>query len=613
MEYRINMADSYSFIRSVTLFADLSDADLEQICRQVEEVQLQPGQILFEEGSLGQHAYIIREGQIEIFKEANGRYVQLAVRQSGEVIGEISLLESTPRNASGRALTSTLLYAIGQEQFDTVLNTNPSAARTMLHTVINRLRSLDQVLNHSERMAQLGTMTAGIAHELNNPASAVKRGAEQMLDSMLQFQKTIFLLYQQKLSEDQLHSLLDMNLRPEPSTITDSLEHSDQESLLETWLDEVGVKDGWAIASQLVDLGYTPATLINTLKDFPAGTLPAAIDWITSSANLYSIASEISMSAGRISEIIKALKSYVYLDQGLVQSVKIEEGLENTLVILRHKLSQGIVVDRAYDPSIPTIQAYGSELNQVWTNIIDNAIDAMNGQGKITIRTAYKAPWVVVDIADTGPGIPVEVQKKLFSPFFTTKPMGKGTGMGLNIAYNIIQKHGGDVKVISQPGDTHFEVWLPVDFDKVNEESSTLKPIHRNDDNSLREILLRVKNIAVVGITDRPDLSSTTVPAYLKSVGYHIIPVNSRLERVLGQAAYPDLIAIPDPVDLVLIFLPSEQVPSIVDQAVQIGAQIIWMQEGIFNEAAAKKASQAGVEVVMDTCIRISHKRLFPS
>lgn len=607
------MNDPHAFLRTIPLFADLKDEDLEQICGQVEEIRLQPGQILFKEGALGQHAYIIREGQIEIFKEANGHHVQLAVRQSGEMIGEISLLESAPRNASGRALTNTLLYAIGQEQFDNVLNTSPSAARTMLHTVITRLRTLDQLLNHNERMAQLGTFTAGIAHELNNPASAVKRGSEQLRETFTQFRKASFHLYEQHLTARQLHALNELDLRPKHTIKIDSLERNDQENLLENWLDEIGVENAWEKAPQLVDIGYSPETLMNALSEFPAVALPAVIDWITSSANLYSIADEISMGAGRITEIVKALKSYVFLDQGPFQSVNVEEGIENTLVILRHKLNQGIVVDRDYDPSVPPIQANGSELNQVWTNIIDNAIDAINGKGKITIRTAYKSPWVLIDIADNGPGIPAEVQKKLFSPFFTTKPLGKGTGLGLNIAYNIIQRHGGNVKVFSRPGDTHFEVWLPEDIKKVNEGSSTFPPIHRNDDKSLREILLRVKNIAVVGITDRADLSSTNVPAYLQSVGYRIFPVNPYLERVLDQKTFPNLAAIPDPVDLVLIFLPGEQVPPIVDQAIEIGAKAVWMQEGIFNEAAAQKASQAGVEVVMDTCIRITHKRLFKS
>ena len=461
------MSDADTFLRNVSLFAELSDADLRQICSQVTEVRLHPGEILFEEGSLGEQAYVIREGQIEIYKHSNGLEVQLAVRKTGEMIGEISLLESSPRNASGRALSDSLLYAIGQEQFESLLNNSPSAARKMLHTVINRLRSLDLALNQSEKMAQLGTLTAGIAHELNNPASAVKRGAEQFKTSVKQFREQFLRLTALNLSEEQLRALRDLARRAPPAASLNPIERADRESEMEEWLEKLGVKNSWEKSPLLVSLGYEPGTLQEALSSFPSESLPVIVEWIAGSTDLDNIADEISQGAARISEIIKALKAYVYLDQAPVQEVSLMEGLENTLVILRHKLKQGVEVERAYDPTVPPIQAYASELNQVWTNILDNAIDAMGGQGKITIRTAYRSPWVVVDITDNGPGIPPEIQPKLFSPFFTTKPFGKGTGLGLNISYNIIKKHGGDIKIHSQPGETHFEVWLPENFQSL--------------------------------------------------------------------------------------------------------------------------------------------------
>jgi signal transduction histidine kinase/predicted CoA-binding protein len=608
------MSSSYSFLRKVPFFADLPDKDLEQLCQMVEEVHLSAGELLFTEGSMGDRAYVIKEGQIEIYKNSGGRNVQLAVRQAGEVIGEISLLESSPRSASGRALTDSLLLAISQEQFDRMLDASPKAARTMLHTVSARLRSTEILLSQSDKMAQLGTLTAGIAHELNNPAAAARRGAEQLSLTLAHLQQVENQIHRLHLNSDQLTALsaLGEEIRQAVSRSSnlDSLARNDLESELEDWLEEEGVENSWELAPALAGLGYDSTHLGQLLSSYATESIPVIIQWITDTSSAANLLDEIGQGTARISEIVKALKSYVYLDQAPVQEVDIHAGLENTLVVLRHKLKQGIEVSRKFDPNLPRIQAYASELNQVWTNIIDNAIDAMNGKGELTIRTQYKDPWVVVDIADNGTGIPKEVQEKLFNPFFTTKPMGKGTGLGLNISYNIIHKHGGDIKVISRPGETHFEIWLPLNFEALRRDGKSLAPIHREDDGALQNILEKTKTIAVVGMSKKQDLPAHSVPAYLQANGYRIIPVNPNLDEVLGEKAYPDLLSVPVPVDTVLVFRPSEFVMPVVDQAIEIGAKVVWMQEGIINEAAAQKASQAGIEVVMDTCMRQTHKRL---
>jgi len=329
-----------------------------------------------------------------------------------------------------------------------------------------------------------------------------------------------------------------------------------------------------------------------------------------STFTVYSLLAEINQGAVRISEIVKSLKSYVYLDQAPIQSIDVHEGLDNTLVMLRHKLKAGIGVRREYAHDLPLIMAYGSELNQVWTNIIDNAVDAMNGKGEILLRTQQDGDWVIVEIEDDGPGIPKEILDKIFSPFFTTKPVGKGTGLGLNISYKIIEKHGGEIKVHSQPGKTRFQICLPVNFEKITSGASPITSIENPTDEGLRRILAATKTIAVVGISNRQEQPNHSVPAYLQAAGYRIVPVNPNLEEVLGEKAYPDLSSIPEPVDTVLIFRRSEAVPAIVEQAIEIGAKIVWMQEGVVNESAAARAKEAGLEVVMDTCMRATHKRL---
>jgi signal transduction histidine kinase len=223
------------------------------------------------------------------------------------------------------------------------------------------------------------------------------------------------------------------------------------------------LEDAWQTAPTLVSLGFTPRDVAELSTHFNPVQVPQVIQWLSDTSVIYSLLDEISLGTGRISELVKALKTYSYMDQAPTQAVDIHEGLENTLVILRSKLKQGVTVHRDFAPDLPQIQAYGSELNQVWTNLIDNAVDAMGGAGDLTLRTRQEHDMVLVEITDTGQGIPEQDLPHLFDPFFTTKPIGKGTGLGLNICHNIVvQKHHGRIEVQSHPGETHFRVFLPL-------------------------------------------------------------------------------------------------------------------------------------------------------
>ena len=228
-------------------------------------------------------------------------------------------------------------------------------------------------------------------------------------------------------------------------------------------MDEQEIEDPWELAPSLANLGYTPAELESMTETFAAGQLQPVMASLSARYTVHNLLAELSQGAQRISEIIKALKSYVYLDQAPVQTIDIHIGLDDTLLILRNKLKSGITVRREYAPDLPKIEAYASELNQVWTNLIDNAADALDGQGEITIRTRQEGDWVVVEVEDNGPGIPPEIQSRIFDLFYTTKPQGEGTGLGLHISYNIVvDKHRGDIKLISKPGQTCFQIWLPI-------------------------------------------------------------------------------------------------------------------------------------------------------
>jgi signal transduction histidine kinase len=354
---------------------------------------------------------------------------------------------------------------------------NPVLLRARLNASLQKknLRDLEKAylqqevtLRHSEKLATLGRLSAGMAHELNNPAAAAQRGAAQLQTTFAHLQQTHLRLGELDLTQEQLESFLSLDelaqQRAKKPADMDSLTRSDREYELEDWLEERGVESAWEVAPTLVNLGYNCDALNTLVASFGTDQFRAVIDWLSATYTIYSLLEEIGQGTGRISEIVKALKGYTYLDQAPIQLVNIHDGLDSTLVILRSKLKPGVTVHREYAADLPQIQARGSELNQVWTNLIDNAIGAMNGEGQITLRTRRDETWVIVEIEDNGPGIPERIMPNLFDPFFTTKAPGEGTGLGLNISHNIIvQKHQGRIDIDSHPGMTRFEVRLPLD------------------------------------------------------------------------------------------------------------------------------------------------------
>lgn len=322
------------------------------------------------------------------------------------------------------------------------------------------------MLRQREKLATLGKLSAGVAHELNNPAAAAQRSASQLLARLGDLQATHLHLGEAGLTAAQTAQVqtLSQQTGAHPNALLrlDALTSSDQQEAVEAWLADHQVDQGWDYAPDLVTLGYTTATLEALAAMVAPHQLAPVIAWLTATFTLATLAQEIHDATGRIAEIVRALKAYSYLDQAPMQAVNIHEGLDNTLAMLRHHLKTGIVIVRDYAADLPPVDGYGSALNQVWTNLIDNAIAAMNGAGGLTLRTRQENDWVVVSIEDSGHGIPEAIQPKIFDPFFTTKPPGAGTGLGLNIAHQIVtQNHGGQITVRSQPGATCFTVRLP--------------------------------------------------------------------------------------------------------------------------------------------------------
>ncbi len=450
----VRVATAKEFLRQLPLFAGLSEEDLDRLTSMAEPAAIPAGAVLLAEGSPGEALYVVLDGELEVSKHGSPTDVILGVRRKGEVIGEGSLLEGGPRSATVRALTDCRLLMISQSAFQKVLAWSPSAVSAILHTVTGRLRSTQTLLLQQEKMASLGALAAGLAHELNNPAAAVRRSADLLSTLLGEWQALAAQVDTLSFTPAQAARVQELRARMADrcgeETPLDPLARSDRESEVEAWLDEQGVPDAWERAPVLVGAGWQPADLAPLAGEFPPEQLRVVLPWLAAGCAAYGLLDEVKEGATRISDIVRAVKTYSYLDQAPVQEVDVHEGLDNTLVILRHKLKQGVTVHREYAPDLPRIDAYAGELNQVWTNLIDNAIDAMHGKGAITIRT-YARPGpgeVVVEIEDNGPGIPPAVQPRIFEPFFTTKGPGAGTGLGLHIAYNIVvDKHRGRLTV----------------------------------------------------------------------------------------------------------------------------------------------------------------------
>ena len=355
------------------------------------------------------------------------------------------------------------------EAFASALNLSATETRKMLRQSNEQLdiQSMEQ-----EKMAQLGTLSAGVAHELNNPAAAVSRASDQLNTSVQEMSDAysgvlgLNLGGEQKSALDALSE--DARQRAVKPAELGSLERSDREYEVESWLDDRGVADPWEVAPTLVNMGYDVAGMDSMAGSFEADQLKPVVNFLSASYGAHNLINEIGRGSGRISEIVKALKGYSYLDQAPVQEVDVHDGLNDTLVMLRSKLRDGIEVHKEFDENLPAIQGYGSELNQVWTNLIDNAADAMDGGGILTITTSATDGGIQVDFVDNGPGIPADIKDRIFDAFFTTKPPGKGTGLGLDISHNIIVvKHRGELALDSEPGKTIFTVRLPLNFEDV--------------------------------------------------------------------------------------------------------------------------------------------------
>ena len=453
-------------LRQVPLFADLSKEQLRWVQEQGSEVWLEPGELLLAQGAPADYFYIMLEGEARFMVKIGDQEALFGTHQTGEFFAEGPIILGTPYLGTGHALRKSHLFRLAADSFWQMLITFPSMTRTILCSTAQRAQIWQTLILHNEKLAALGKLSAGLAHELNNPAAAALRAASQLRETLERPQE-LALKLGRRLTEGQLERLAawrrELTERVATTQKLDPLTQSDREDEIAAWLDTHGVAAGWHLAPSLVAAGADIAWLDNLATQNTADVLGDVFIWLVSTLTANGLVDEIEQSSGRISNLVQAVKDYSYMDQAPLQEVDVHEGLESTLTILGHKLKQGVVVTREYDRSLPRISAYGSELNQVWTNLIDNAIDAMGGHGQAWVRTLRENDHVLVEIADNGSGIPPEIQSHIFEPFFTTKGVGEGTGLGLHIAYRVVVgQHQGDIRVTSKPGDTRFQVRLPI-------------------------------------------------------------------------------------------------------------------------------------------------------
>jgi len=450
-------------LTKVPAFQGVPDEELDWFLSQAEEMRMAAGQNVFYEDSPADSMYVILEGEIQGRWEQGGEMMVFNIA-AGNVTGKLPFSRMSTFTVSVRALVATRLLRFPASQFNELIRRCPELVRRLVGVMSDRIRETTRMEEQQAKLAALGKLSAGLAHELNNPASAAKRAASQLRDALQRIRDASHELGARELSPDQKKKIdaIEQKFINHDRTPPDALRVSELEDQIDSALRARGYDDMWQLAGDLARRGFDAESLGPLLENFDAATVRAALGRFTAALEIWSLVDQIESSTSRISDLVRAIKEYTYMDQASVQDVDIVRSLENTLIILNHKLKRGVTVHRDYPEKPLLVSSFGSELSQVWTNLIDNASDAMAGKGDLDVHAFEDADCVTVEIADNGPGIPAEVQPRIFEPFFTTKGVGQGTGLGLDTVHRIIRKHKGSINFTSRPGRTVFQVRLPI-------------------------------------------------------------------------------------------------------------------------------------------------------
>jgi signal transduction histidine kinase len=433
---------------------------------QCQEHHVATGEIIMRAGDPAEFMMVMLKGEMRARNEHGSADGPVFVVTAGDVTGMLPFSRLKVISVTGRAVLPTHFLAFPVSQFPELFKRLPELVRRLVGLLTDRVRSVTRAEQQHEKLAALGKLSAGLAHELNNPSAAARRSAAALRDCLVRLREAARTT---EIGPEDCGLLAEreeeIRATVKPAQFKDEFARVEREEAIQSWLESHKVADAWKLSPSLADAGLTDAHLASFAAAAGASLGPELTRFATL-LEMERIAEELEHSSARISDLIKAIKEYSYMDQGPMQEVDIERGLETTLTIMNHKLKRGIKVIREYAPNLPKVMSSGSELNQVWTNLIDNAADAMKSDGKLTIRTAHENDFVLVEIADNGAGIPPEALSRIFDPFFTTKGVGEGTGLGLDVVNRIIKNVGGHISVSSVPGDTRFQVRIPIQVAK---------------------------------------------------------------------------------------------------------------------------------------------------
>ncbi len=451
-------------LRKIEVFSDLPQEHLAWLAEKFEEIRIQPGEIFAREGDPADWLVVILEGEIRL-QRSGGPDSPVFRATGGQVTGLLPYSRLTRYGGTGQAVLPTRILRLHKNFFPEMLQRMPQLGQRLVAIMADRIRETTKMETQRDKMMALGKLSAGLAHELNNPAAAAQRATASLRETLETVRDASIRLARHALSMEQREMILRFEREAGQYTAAipvDPLAQSDREERLITWLEGRHVPDAWKIGPILADAGVETPKLEGLAAQVGDNVLSDALIRIASLLTISRLIGEIENSTKRISDLVRAIKEYSYVDQAAMQEIDLHQGLESTLTILHHRLKGGIKVVREYDKTLPRICAYGGELNQVWTNLMDNAIEAMQGKGELRLRTTRELDRVQVEIGDSGPGIAPDVLPHIFEPFFTTKRVGEGTGLGLDTVSRIVRNHHGEIRVVSKPGDTRFQVYLPV-------------------------------------------------------------------------------------------------------------------------------------------------------